>query len=68
MNLSQLGQNPLYDPISQVVYTDSSRATEYVWVEGKALLEKGQLSEASGLDEERLIANAVQWQKKISQN
>ncbi|KZZ46646.1 N-ethylammeline chlorohydrolase [Thalassolituus sp. HI0120] len=68
VNLSQLGQNPLYDPISQLVYTDSSRATEYVWVEGKALLEKGQLSEASGLDEERLIANAVQWQKKISQN
>ncbi|MCH2039353.1 MAG: TRZ/ATZ family hydrolase [Saccharospirillaceae bacterium] len=68
VNLSQLGQNPLYDPISQLVYTDSSRATEYVWVEGKALLEKGQLSEASGLDEEQLIANAVQWQKKISQN
>lgn len=68
VNLSQLGQNPLYDPISQLVYTDSSRATEYVWVEGKALLVKGQLSEASGLNEERLIANAVQWQKKISQN
>lgn len=68
VNLSQLGQNPLYDPISQLVYTDSSRATEYVWVEGKALLEKGQLSETSGLDEEQLIANAVQWQKKISQN
>ena len=68
VHLTQLGQNPLYDPISQLVYTDSSRATEYVWVAGKALLEKGQLSEGTGLDEQQLIANAVQWQKKISQN
>jgi len=68
VNLTQLGQNPLYDPISQLVYTDSSRATEYVWVAGKAVLEKGQLSEGTGLDEQQLIANAVQWQKKISQN
>lgn len=68
VNLAQLGQSPLYDPISQLVYTDSSRATEYVWVAGKALLEKGQLTESTGLDEQQLIANAAQWQKKISQN
>jgi 5-methylthioadenosine/S-adenosylhomocysteine deaminase len=63
VRMNNLPQLPLYDAASQLVYTDSSRMTEYTWVAGKALLKAGQLST---LNEDQLIARAVQWQQKIS--
>ena len=63
VRLTGLGQSPLYDPASQLVYTDSSRATEYTWVAGKALLARGILT---GMNEDALIASALQWQQRIA--
>jgi len=65
VDLSQLAQQPLYDPISQLVYTDSSRATSHVWVAGKLLLNKGVLTT---LDEEQIQHNARQWAARISKS
>ncbi len=65
VDLSQLAQQPLYDPISQLVYTDSSRATSHVWVAGKLLLKKGELTT---LDEQQIQHNARQWADRIRQS
>ncbi|TVV42195.1 TRZ/ATZ family hydrolase [Thalassolituus sp. C2-1] len=65
VDLSQLAQQPLYDPISQLVYTDSSRATSHVWVAGKLLLNKGELTT---LDEQQIQHNARQWADRIRQS
>ncbi|MCD8523225.1 MAG: TRZ/ATZ family hydrolase [Saccharospirillaceae bacterium] len=65
VDLSQLTQQPLYDPISQLVYTDSSRATSHVWVAGKLLLNKGELTT---LDEQQILHDAHQWADRIRQS
>jgi len=41
VSLSDIAQQPLYDPVSQLVYTDSSRHVSHVWVAGKLLLKDG---------------------------
>lgn len=62
VRLDALTQTPIYDPASQLVYTDSSRYTEYTWVAGKALLHSGRLT---SIDEKAVIENARLWQNKI---
>ncbi|WP_369983489.1 TRZ/ATZ family hydrolase [Thalassolituus sp.] len=62
VRLDSLTQTPIYDPASQLVYTDSSRYTEYTWVAGKALLHSGRLT---SIDEKAVIENARLWQNKI---
>lgn len=62
VDLSQIEQQPLFNPISQLVYTDSSRHTTHVWVAGKQLVDKGQLCY---LDEDKIRYNANHWLKSI---
>lgn len=62
-NLSGLAQQPIYDPISQLIYTSNRDCVEDVWVGGKHLLDSGRLTR---LDEQRIIANARTWGAKIA--
>ena len=62
VRMSELTQSPMYDPASQLVYTDSSRYTEYVWVAGKARLSKGELT---SIDASQILKNTRLWQSKI---
>lgn len=62
VDLSQIEQQPLFNPVSQLVYTDSSRHTTHVWVAGKQLVDNGQLCY---LDEDKIRYNAGQWLQKI---
>ena len=62
VRVSELTQSPMYDPASQLVYTDSSRYTEYVWVAGKARLSKGELT---SIDASQILENTRLWQSKI---
>ena len=62
VRMSELTQSPLYDPVSQLVYTDSSRYTEYVWVAGKALISRGELT---SINASQILENTRQWQSKI---
>ena len=62
VSLSDIAQQPLYDPVSQLVYTDSSRHVSHVWVAGKLLLEDGQLTT---LNEAEIRAEAGIWATKI---
>jgi len=63
LDLSGLAQQPLYDPVSQLIYSTSRDAVRHVWVSGKQLLESGRLTR---MDEQQVIANARQWGERIS--
>lgn len=62
-DLSGLAQQPVYEPVSQVIYASGRDCVRHVWVGGKQLLDNGKLAR---LDEERLIAAAGEWGRKIA--
>lgn len=61
-DLSRLAQQPVYDPVSQLIYSSGRDCVRNVWVAGKHLLDDRQLTR---MDEEQLIATAQEWGKKI---
>lgn len=62
VNLEEIETQPLYHPISQIVYAASRQQVTDVWVEGKQLLKNRQLLT---LDEKELIIKAQNWRKRI---
>lgn len=62
IDLNRLENMPLYNPVSQIVYSANRNQVTNVWVAGRHLLKNRQLTT---LDEEELIARAVQWRDKI---
>ena len=62
-DLSGLSQQPLYDPVSQLIYTSNRSCVKHLWVGGKALLDDRRLTR---LDEPQLLATARQWQDRIA--
>ncbi|WP_313526975.1 TRZ/ATZ family hydrolase [Stutzerimonas kunmingensis] len=63
LDLSGLAQQPVYDPVSQLIYSTSRDTVRHVWVGGKQLLESGRLTR---MDEQQVIANAREWGERIS--
>jgi 5-methylthioadenosine/S-adenosylhomocysteine deaminase len=61
-DLSGLAQQPLYDPVSQLIYASGRECVRHVWVAGKQLLDDGRLTR---MDEQRIIANARRWGARI---
>lgn len=62
-DLSGLAQQPVYDPVSQLIYASGRDCVRHVWVAGKALLRDGQLTT---LDEPALVANARAFGERIA--
>lgn len=62
LDLRELNTQPVYDPVSQIVYAASSRQVSDVWIDGVAQLRD---SEFCHLDASRIIANAASWAQKI---
>lgn len=62
-DLSGLAQQPIYDPVSQLIYAGSRSCVQHLWVGGKQLLDQGRLTR---LDEEHIIANARAWGARIA--
>ncbi|WP_447590743.1 TRZ/ATZ family hydrolase [Aquipseudomonas campi] len=62
-DLSGLAQQPIYDPVSQLIYAGGRSCVQHVWVGGKQLLDQGRLTR---LDEERIIATARAWGARIA--
>lgn len=60
--LGDVETQPVYHPISQVVYASGRDKVSDVWVAGRQLLRKRQLMT---LDQQEILANAKQWQHKI---
>lgn len=62
VDLSSLSMQPLYDPTSHLVYANAGSQVSHVWVDGKALVKDGQLTQ---MDTESIKQKARQWQQKI---
>ncbi|MTZ15637.1 TRZ/ATZ family hydrolase [Pseudomonas sp. JL972] len=61
-DLSDLAQQPVYDPVSQLIYTCGRNCVRHVWVAGKQLLTDRRLTR---IDQDQLMANVRQWSTKI---
>ncbi|MEJ2042797.1 MAG: TRZ/ATZ family hydrolase [Reinekea sp.] len=62
ISLADLESQPIYDPVSHIVYASTRDQITNVWVDGKQLLAERELTT---LDKAALIDNAKQWRDKI---
>ncbi|MGO4002595.1 MULTISPECIES: TRZ/ATZ family hydrolase [Pseudomonas] len=62
-DLSGLAQQPIYDPVSQLIYATGRDCVKHLWVAGKQLLDDRRLTR---LDEQQLCATANAWGQRIS--
>ena len=62
VDLSTLETQPLYDPVSQIVYCANRNQVTHTWVAGKALMTQRELTT---LNITELLATAQAWQQKI---
>lgn len=62
IDLDNVETQPLYHPLSQIVYAASRNQVTDVWVSGKKLLKNRQLTT---LDEKELLQKAQNWRNKI---
>jgi 5-methylthioadenosine/S-adenosylhomocysteine deaminase len=63
VNLDYLETQPLYCPVSQIVYAASRQQVTDVWVAGKRLLKQRQLTTINVAD---LKAKIADWQQRLS--
>jgi 5-methylthioadenosine/S-adenosylhomocysteine deaminase len=62
-DLSGLAQQPIYDPVSQLIYTCGRDCVRHVWVAGRQLLDNRRLTR---MDEAQLHATATAWGARIA--
>lgn len=62
VNLGAIQTQPLYHPISQLVYATGRHQVSDVWVAGQHLVKEAALTT---LDEQDILAKAQTWQRKI---
>ncbi len=60
--LNDLESQPIYDPVSHIVYASTRDQVTNVWVDGKQLLNNRELTT---LDKNTIIETAKQWRDKI---
>ncbi|MBA2655094.1 MAG: TRZ/ATZ family hydrolase [Gammaproteobacteria bacterium] len=62
IDLMHINTMPIYNPISQIVYSASNRQVTDVWVAGLQLLKNSKLLT---MDEDNLFEKGKKWQKRI---
>ncbi|TLG94152.1 TRZ/ATZ family hydrolase [Pseudomonas edaphica] len=62
-DLSGLAQQPIYDPVSTLIYATGRECVKHLWVAGKQLLDDRRLTR---MDEQQLTATAIAWGQRIS--
>lgn len=65
VNLGGLETQPVYHPVSQLVYATGRDKVSDVWVAGRQLLRSGQLTT---LDSQEIISRADEWRSRIAQH
>lgn len=63
VDMSDLAQQPVYNAISQLVYTNMGHRVKHSWIKGRRIIDNGELKT---LDTHDLTARAKHWRKKIS--
>ncbi|WP_156498188.1 amidohydrolase family protein, partial [Oleiphilus sp. HI0043] len=62
IKMDALNSQPSFDPISDIVYSVASNQVSHNWVNGKLLLEEGELKY---MDTQEIIVKAKSWAAKI---
>lgn len=62
INLNTIESQPVYDPVSQIVYTAGREQVSHVWINGAIKLNNQQLV---GIDIEEVIQRANYWKNAI---
>jgi len=62
IDLMRLNSQPVYDPMSQVVYTAQPQQVQDVWVAGRHQVENGALTQ---IDQAELLSRTLEWQLRI---
>ncbi|MBL4583989.1 MAG: TRZ/ATZ family hydrolase [Pseudomonadales bacterium] len=63
INLDTVFQQPIYNPVSQLIYTNSASQLTHSWIGGKVIVEDSRLNTA---DTTEIIHKAKQWRDKIT--
>lgn len=64
VDLGTSGTQPVYNPVSQLVYSASGQHVNHVWVNGKQRVRDRQLLEN---DEQQIVAQARTWQQRMTE-
>ena len=62
INLNKLGSMPVYNAVSQIVYSSQSSDVSHVWINGRQVLKNGHLTT---LDEADILSQAADWHQRI---
>jgi len=62
IDLSTIENQPIFNPLTTLVYSSSRSDVSYVWINGKIKLRDKKLV---NIDEERIIQLAKKWQRKL---
>jgi 5-methylthioadenosine/S-adenosylhomocysteine deaminase len=62
VDLNSVATQPVYNPISQIVYSASREQVSDVWVNGKQLVSDKKLN---NIDTSRLLKTTSEWGNKI---
>jgi 5-methylthioadenosine/S-adenosylhomocysteine deaminase len=63
VDLNSLHSQPVYHPISQLIYACSREQVRHVWVAGRQVINEGQLTT---LDRAELLQRAMHWRNRIA--
>ena len=63
IDLGQLKTQPVYNPVSQIVYAAGREQVSDVWVAGRRLLANGQLSK---MDMQAIATSTTRWHARIT--
>ena len=62
VDLTTCNSQPIYDPVSQLVYTARSGQVSDVWVAGRHQVDSGKLT---GIDTQDLASRSDEWRLRI---
>jgi len=62
IDFSSIAMQPVYDPVSHIIYSASRYDIKNTWIAGKQLMKDRHLT---NMDKSALLANAKQWATKI---
>lgn len=64
LNLNNISTQPVYDPISQIVYSANRSQIEHVWIDGQQRVKDGKLT---GANSQQILSKARNWGEKIAE-
>ncbi len=64
INLDSIEAQPIYHPISQLVYASSRNMVSDVWIAGRQVVKSGELTT---LDHDQILSDSANWQKKVKE-